>query len=226
MSLKIVKYLTFFGCVIKYNTCSCWLRLMRALGWSRMVPSLASCSSNPERMPSTFCICFSRNMEGVALVKRRETQGKKIWISFLLKKKKRRILLDVVPAYNKNQIKEKCACKCKCKCKCVKNRLRKKNPAPCYNFVLNFLLFIIKIDKGVDVINLVICSPEFGGQWGGGGSQGFFGQNRLNLSLDRRLLRLQFSYSLSRFLEGKSVKSVLLITRQTRLNMQTTLFGK
>lgn len=32
-------------------------------------------------------------------------------MSFLLKKKeKKRILLDVVLAYNKNQIKEKCAC--------------------------------------------------------------------------------------------------------------------
>lgn len=50
------------------------------------------------------------------------------------------------------------------KCKCLTFRLRKKNPALIYNFVLNFLLFIIKIDKGVDVINLVIGSPEFGGQ--------------------------------------------------------------
>lgn len=66
------------------------------------------------------------------------------------------------------------------------------------------LLFIIEIDKGVDVINLVVGSAEFDGQGGGGRSQGFLGQNRLHLSLDRSLLRLQLSYSLGRFLEGKS----------------------
>ncbi len=80
----------------------------------------------------------------------------------------------------------------------------KKNSALCYNFVLIFLLFIIKIEKAIDVIDLVVGSIEFEGQGGGGGSQGFLGQNRVQLSLDRRRLRLQLSYSLSRFLEGKS----------------------
>lgn len=76
----------------------------------------------------------------------------------------------------------------------------KKNTAPRFNFTLIFLLFIVKLEKVVDVINLVVGSPESEGQGGGGGSQGFLGQNRLHLSLDGRLLRLQLSYSLSRFL--------------------------
>ena len=55
----------------------------------------------------------------------------------------------------------------------IKNQLKKK-----------FLLFIIKIDEGVEVINLVVGSAEFEGQRRGAGSQGFLGQNRLHLSLD------------------------------------------
>lgn len=53
-----------------------------------------------------------------------------------------------------------------------------------------FLLLVIKINEGADVIDLVVDSAEFGGQAGGGGSEGFLGQNRPHLSLHRSLLRL------------------------------------
>lgn len=57
-----------------------------------------------------------------------------------------------------------------------------------WHVILNILLFTIKIDNSVDIVKLVIGSTEFEGQRRGCRAQGFFGQNRLHLSLDRKLL--------------------------------------
>lgn len=69
-SFELLEYTWLSVTALYYNTCSCCLRLCSAFGWSRTVPSLTSWSSNPETMPSTFFLCFSRNIEAVALEKR------------------------------------------------------------------------------------------------------------------------------------------------------------
>lgn len=83
------------------------------------------------------------------------------------------------------------------------------------NSILIFSLFIIKINKGVEVINLIIGGAEFQRQDRGGGSQGLLGQNWLHLSLDPRLLRLQLPYNQSRFLQGKD--NILKINKIMKL---------
>lgn len=59
------------------------------------------------------------------------------------------------------------------------------------NTLMKFLLFVIKIDQCVDVVDLVVGVAEFLRKHGGGGSQGFLCQNVIHLSLDSRRLRLQ-----------------------------------
>lgn len=66
---------------------------------------------------------------------------------------------------------------------------------------IQFLLLIIKFDKRVDVVDLLIGGAEFDGQRSGGGSQRFLGQKGVHLPLDCRLLGLQLPYSQSGFLE-------------------------
>lgn len=65
------------------------------------------------------------------------------------------------------------------------------------------LLFVVKIDECVDVVDLVAGVAEFQREDGGGGSQGFLSHNGIHLSLDGRLLRLQLPDSQSRFLHDR-----------------------
>jgi len=64
-------------------------------------------------------------------------------------------------------------------------------------------LFIIKVNKMVNVIDFVVGSSEFNGQSRGCGAQGSFGQNRIHLSLDGTLVRLQLPDNASGFLQDR-----------------------
>jgi len=70
---------------------------------------------------------------------------------------------------------------------------------------------LVKINEGVDVVNLVAGSAEFERQRAGDGSRGLRGQKRIHLPLDRKLLSLQLPHSQRSFLEDK------VTTRRTRL---------
>lgn len=56
---------------------------------------------------------------------------------------------------------------------------------------LSSVLFVVKIQKRVQIINATVDGAEFHRKCRGGGSQGLLGQNGFHLPLDGGLLSLQ-----------------------------------